>query len=194
MTPKDAELLILNKGSLEEVWVRHSFKVRDAALLIGKSIGRGIDFPFLEASALLHDIGRFKTHGLWHTWEGWLFLDSLGERELARATITHWLKGRTLRRVLRTSPGIDKARILEIFEKVKPRPLTVVDMIISVADAMVSHDKVVSFTERFKDLEERYGAHPWLKDSERLARCQAKRLSGLAGKDIPGFVLEELGS
>ena len=192
MTPGEGEALLLRLGSLEDTWVRHSFKVRDVAVLLGKCLGEVLDTELLEVSALLHDIGRSVDQGVRHPWEGWLILQEMGEPEVARAALSHWLKGRTLRRVLRTSPGIDREWVARIFQVFPSRPLTWVDLAVSVADAMVAHDRVVSIEERYKDLRARYGRSLWLEDSEKITRAQVSRLSRVCGEHVEERVLREL--
>ena len=194
MTPKEGEELLLRKGSLEEIWVRHSFKVRDVAVLLGRCLKDLAQPELLEVSALLHDIGRSVDQGVRHPWEGWLILQEMGEPQVARAALSHWLKGRSLKRVLRTSPGIDRPWVEEIFRVFPSRPLTWVDHAVSVADAMVAHDRVVSIEERFRDLAERYGWSPWLEDSKKITRAQVSRLSRVCGERVDEMVLRELGS
>ncbi len=193
MTPREGEAFLLGRGSLEETWVRHSFKVRDVAVLLGQCLEEVLDREFLEVSALLHDIGRSVDQGIRHPWEGWRLLQAAGEPQVARAALSHWLKGRSLKRVLRTSPGIDREWVEEIFRVFPSRPLTWVDNAVSVADALVAHDQVVSIQERYRDLEARYGRSPWLEDSERITRAQAARLSRACGEVVEDRVLRELG-
>jgi len=190
LTPSEAERLLLEKAAPGEAWVLHSFRVRRVALAMGERLGGAVDLEFLAAAALLHDIGRSVTHGLWHPYEGWRLLSALGEPELARPAVTHWLKGRTLRRILRTSPGIDRGRIEEIFREGRPRPRTWHDLVVSAAAALAAPGGGGPVDERYRDLRQRYGDSPWLRDSRRITRGEFARLSRRAGVDLERLVLE----
>jgi len=192
LSPKEAEELLFERGSLEEAWVRHCLKVREAARVLGECLGSVLDRELLEVSALLHDIGRSVDQGVRHPWEGWLILQERGEPQVARAALSHWLKGRGLKQVLRTAPDLDREWVERIFQVYRPRPLTWVDNAVSVADAVVAHDRVVPIGERYRDLAVRYGRSAWLKDSERITRAQAARLSRVCGEDVEARILREL--
>jgi uncharacterized protein (TIGR00295 family) len=66
-TPKRCLELLEEHGCSREV-IEHSKAVRDIAVKIAQRIGA--DVNLVEAGALLHDIGRSKTHGVLHGVEG----------------------------------------------------------------------------------------------------------------------------
>ena len=191
-----ARELLFSRAAPSELWVRHSLVVCRVARTIGARLPRYLDLDreLLASAALLHDIGRCRTHGVWHPWEGWRLLREVAGVEVARPALTHWRKGRRLRRFLATAPDLDRARVLEIYRLVPPRPQTLVDLAVSVADGMVAHDRVVPMARRYQDLRERYGHSPWLVDSQRISRGQLGRLSRLAGLDLEGAILLESAS
>jgi len=66
-TPERCIELLQECGCSEEV-IEHSRAVRDIAVKIAQKTGA--DLKLVEAGALLHDIGRSKTHGIMHGVEG----------------------------------------------------------------------------------------------------------------------------
>jgi uncharacterized protein len=75
MTPEKCINLLREIGCPEEV-IRHSLAVRDVAIKIAKKTDA--DLKLVEAGALLHDIGRSKTHGITHGYEGGIIARKLG--------------------------------------------------------------------------------------------------------------------
>jgi len=66
-TPDECIELLKKNGCSEKV-VNHCKAVRDIAVKIAKKANA--DVKLVEAGALLHDIGRSKTHGILHAVEG----------------------------------------------------------------------------------------------------------------------------
>jgi uncharacterized protein (TIGR00295 family) len=67
ITPKECILLLKNNGCSDEV-IKHCKCVRDLAVRIAEKTNA--DIKTVELGALLHDIGRSKTHGINHAIEG----------------------------------------------------------------------------------------------------------------------------
>jgi len=59
---------ILKKSGCSEKVIKHCMAVRDVAVKIAKKANA--DVKLVEAGALLHDIGRSKTHDILHAVEG----------------------------------------------------------------------------------------------------------------------------
>jgi uncharacterized protein (TIGR00295 family) len=66
-TPKRCIELLQENGCSDEV-IKHCMAVRNVAVKIAKKADA--DLKLVEAGALLHDIGRSKTHGITHAVEG----------------------------------------------------------------------------------------------------------------------------
>jgi len=66
-TPDRCIELLKENGCSDEV-IKHCIAVRDIAVKIAKKANANI--KLVEAGALLHDIGRSKTHGITHAIEG----------------------------------------------------------------------------------------------------------------------------
>jgi uncharacterized protein (TIGR00295 family) len=72
--------LLANEGASNGV-IKHVKTVHRFSVIIGKRLGkRGhkVNMALLEAGALLHDIGRSKTHDLFHAIEGCKIAEKLG--------------------------------------------------------------------------------------------------------------------
>jgi len=77
LVPSPDECLeLLKKTGCSDNVVRHCKAVRDVALKIAKRTDA--DVKLVEAGALLHDIGRSKTHGIFHAMEGVKIAQKLG--------------------------------------------------------------------------------------------------------------------
>lgn len=74
-SPEECIKLLKKSGCSEEV-IRHCISVRDVAVRIAEKANA--DVKLVEASALLHDIGRSKTHGIRHAIEGAGIVKKLG--------------------------------------------------------------------------------------------------------------------
>jgi len=66
-TPERCIELLQENGCSDEV-IKHCMAVRNVAVRIAKKADA--DLKLVEAGALLHDIGRSKTHGITHAVEG----------------------------------------------------------------------------------------------------------------------------
>lgn len=189
----DAQEYLLSLASSSELWVRHSFRVERVADWLCSYLKTKIDKEEVLVCALLHDAGRSVTHGILHPWEGFRLLSRIGEDSAARAALTHWIKGRSLMRAMECSNVLmPKELIRRIFQLLSPPSMTLVDQIVSIADGLVSHDRVVTLEERYQELRDRYSDTPWLRDSERIGKAQLKRLSKEAGVDLFRLVENEL--
>ena len=78
-TPKECLFYLKKSGCSEEV-IKHCMAVRDLAIRIAKKAHA--DVNLVEAGALLHDIGRSKTHDICHAVEGVKIAKKLGLPEI----------------------------------------------------------------------------------------------------------------
>ena len=74
-SPQQCLELLKKSGCSDEV-IQHCLAVRDIAVRIAKKTNANIFL--VEAGALLHDIGRSKTHGITHAVQGATIAQSLG--------------------------------------------------------------------------------------------------------------------
>ncbi|HEB37326.1 MAG TPA: TIGR00295 family protein [Thermoplasmatales archaeon] len=74
-SPERCIELLREQGCSEEV-IKHCIAVRDLAVKIAECVGA--DVKLVEVGALLHDIGRSRTHGIMHGVEGAKIAKNLG--------------------------------------------------------------------------------------------------------------------
>ena len=127
---------------------RHSIKVAEKALEIASKIKKAkVNLNLVEIGALLHDVGRSKTHGFNHAHIGGKILRARGfPEELARICETHILG------------GLDKedAQLVGLPPK-NYNPLTLEEKIICLADKLLAGRRPVSLKYRFVIWFNKYG-------------------------------------
>lgn len=143
---------------------RHSIKVAEKAVEIASRIKKTkVNINLVEVGALLHDIGRSKTHGFNHALIGGKILRARGFPEgLARICETHLLG------------GLDKedAQLVGLPAK-NYIPLTLEEKIICLADKLLSGRRPVSLKNRFDIWFNKYGRTKILmKANTRVERIQ----------------------
>ena len=143
---------------------RHSEKVADKALEIADKITKAnVDKNLIEIGALLHDIGRTKTHGFKHALIGGKILRERGfSINLARICETHILG------------GLDKedAKRVGLPEK-DYLPKTLEEKIICLADKHMAGTREVTIKERFNRWFHKYGkSRILLKSKKRIEQIQ----------------------
>ncbi|MBD3255289.1 MAG: HDIG domain-containing protein [Candidatus Lokiarchaeota archaeon] len=149
---------------------RHSIRVAQKALEIAKKINSAdIDQNLVLAGALLHDIGRAKTHGFRHALWGGKILRKLGFcEELARICETHILG------------GLDKSDAKEVGLPDKDYlPTTIEEKIVCLADKHMSGSQEVSIDERFEKWFEKYGRSNILLKSRKRIKAIQKEIRSL---------------
>jgi len=143
---------------------KHSIKVAEKALEIANMIKKKrVDKNLVEIGALLHDIGRAKTHGFNHALIGGKILKERGlPNQLVRICETHILG------------GLDKedAKFIGLPEK-EYLPITLEEKIICVADKLTVGTKEVTIEQRFNKWFSKYGKTTLLlKSKERTEKMQ----------------------
>jgi len=145
---------------------RHSEKVADKAIEIANKIKKTkVDMNLIEIGALLHDIGRTKTHSFKHALIGGRILKQRGFSEkLARICETHILG------------GLDKADAKKVGLPEKDYlPLTLEEKIICLADKHMAGTREVSIKERFNRWFHKYGKSKILvKSKKRIEKIQSE--------------------
>jgi uncharacterized protein len=121
----------------------HSFRVMQVADRLAQALaaaGFTLHLPLISAGALLHDIGKTACLGTAnnHAHLGADILVELGYPEVAQVVREH----------VRLEDGVED-----------PRPLRESE-VVNYADKRVLHTQVVTLTERFADLQVRYGRTP----------------------------------
>jgi len=143
MVPTTVECYnLLQQYNVPENIVQHSRVVNGVALYLCQELnlhGESLDRSRVEAGALLHDIAKMESvnRGENHSQAGGLLLFRLGYFEIAEIVRQHVVLD------AKTPPD----RITEA-------------AVVYYADKRVKHTTIVSLTERFRDLKERYGKEP----------------------------------
>lgn len=139
MKPRDA----LKKIHAPRNITSHSEKVKKKAEAIARRIaakGVKVDLQVVRAGALLHDVGRTKTHGITHGVEGGRILRALGFGErVARIAETHVVCGLTKAEAVKL--GLPAKSYL---------PRSVEEKIVCYADKLSDEGKVKRILSHFK--------------------------------------------
>lgn len=159
LSRSEAISLLKTEGCSESV-IKHSIIVSKNAKRIAGAIkrnGYAIDTEFIEVAALLHDIGRSRTHGVTHGIEGSRILKKKFPK-FARVCETHI--GAGLDKEEATSLGLPARDYL---------PKTLEEKVIAHADNLVCGDLIVGISDAIKELEEKLGkGHPAIKKVKEL--------------------------
>ncbi|MGQ9687954.1 MAG: HD domain-containing protein [Desulfobaccales bacterium] len=147
---------------------RHSLLVTEVARHLGTSLSKAgipLNLPLIEAGALLHDLGKTPCLGtsLNHAEWGAQVLEEAGYPEVAQVVREH----------VALQPDGHDPRLIREAE------------VVNYADKRVLHTRVVTLTERFADLKERYGRTPEAR--ERISRLEitACRLEAKLFANLP---------
>ncbi len=143
---------LLNRYGSNAPWIRHCVAVSRVAERVGGLIAkrREIDVRLLTVGALLHDIGRYKTHDpILHGVEGYRLLSELGHHREAFICASHVLCGMPKQEaVLHGLPERDFI------------PQTLEEQLIPLIDGMVELDRATTLAERCSSIAERYKNNP----------------------------------
>jgi len=143
---------------------KHSIRVAEKALEIANKVNKkNVDKNLVEIGALLHDIGRSKTHGFEHALIGGKILKERGlPNHLVRVCETHILG------------GLDRedAKFIGLPEK-EYLPKTLEEKIICLADKLTIGSKEVTIEQRFNKWFSKYGkTNLLLKSKKRIEEMQ----------------------
>jgi len=170
---------------------RHSLKVAWAARKLAmelEAMNVDIDPDDLATQAILHDIGRGRSHNDLHGWEGYQLLRAVGYEPQARACLTHWLRGRSLQQALAESKPEHHPAMKEIYADVGRLEMELPDKIIALADSLVAGDTPVTLNQRYSDAEARYGRSRWLSTSEEEAKKYLSEIETVLGKSVYNII------
>jgi len=165
-TPEEC-INLLKKAGCNKAVIKHCISVRDVALKIAKKTNA--DLELVEAGALLHDIGRSKTHGIRHAIEGVKIAEKLKlPKEIIRIIETH------------IGAGIPKNETKKLGLPEKDyMPETLEEKIVCHADNLIDHNKIKKIDYEIKRAK-RDGNHGY---AERLRKLHDE-LSKIYGMDL----------
>jgi len=148
----------------------HSLRVTEKALEIADSITKAkVDKNLIEVGAILHDIGRSKTHGFQHTLIGGRILRERGfPDEVARICETHILGG--LDSEDAKSVGLPEENFI---------PNTIEEKIVCLADKLIAGRREVSIKERLEIWFGKYGQTKILQKAKQRIETIQKEIEDL---------------
>jgi uncharacterized protein len=105
-----------------------------------------LDKSFVKTAALIHDIGRYKTHDpIRHGLEGYRLLTDLGYHREAFVCASHILC------------GLDKDEAMQYgFPEQEFMPRTLEERLIPVCDSLVEYDRPTTLEKRVASIKQRY--------------------------------------
>ena len=145
-SPGDEYLPFLKEAGCDPGVIEHCLVVRDVAVRIASDIvnaGTDVDTCLVAAGAVLHDIGRSKTHGMAHADEGGVICRSLGIDERVCLIVERHI-GAGLKADERAKLGL---------RPVDRVPETLEEKIVAHADNMVRGSRILSKEEFATSLE-----------------------------------------
>ncbi|MEM2491827.1 MAG: TIGR00295 family protein [Candidatus Bathyarchaeia archaeon] len=153
-SPREKAVMALYKAGCPPNVIRHSLAVAELAMEISRAIERngvGLDSALVEAGALLHDIGRSRTHGIDHAVVGASIVREMGFPEaIARIVEVH------------IGAGIpaDEAEELGL-PKGDYMPSTLEEKVVAYADKLIDGDRRITPEEFARRLSQSLGSkHP----------------------------------
>lgn len=164
-------------------WIKHCVSVAEATAKVGRILAknRPIDCSFLWSAALLHDIGRYKTHDLLlHGVEGYKLLRMLGHEKEAYVCASHILFGLTAKEAV--SLGLPDHEFV---------PRTIEEKLVPLVDYLIEYDQPTTLDNRFSSLCKRNSSNTRFLDG--LHRAQKKaRIVMLQIEDEIGDSVERI--
>lgn len=155
MLTREEALNLLREAGCSRRVVEHCLAVAKKAIEIARQIranGYEVDLKLVELGALLHDVGRARTHDIEHGVEGAQLLRSRGLGELAGFAESH------------IGAGIPAREAGELGLPVRDfMPQTLEEKIVAYADKLMIGAEDVSYEEAKEQLKAQLGAdHPAL--------------------------------
>jgi uncharacterized protein len=141
---------LLKKVGISDNIISHSLAVCRKALQLADYLrkkGCPVNLYVVRLGALLHDIGRSKTHGIDHGIVGSKILASMGvDNAIARIAKTHVLGGFSPREAKELGLGNHECR-----------PITIEEKIVCFADKITCGSRYITIKQRFIKWRKKYG-------------------------------------
>ena len=174
---------LLNRYGGEAAWIRHCRAVAAVAQEVGRQLEQRIplDREYLQVGALLHDIGRSRTHHpVGHGVEGYRLLTELGHPWEAHVCASHLFCG--LSREDAAAHGLPDRDFL---------PRTLEEQLVPLVDSVVELDRPTTLENRVASIMRRYEGQGWFLKRMELARHRAGLLLAELSRDY-GICLERI--
>lgn len=173
--PERAEAIeLLRRAGCPQNVIDHCINVASLAVEIAEACKRNgvdVDLRLVEVGAMLHDIGRSRTHGVEHGVVGARLLEEFGQpEEVVRIVGRHVGAGITLEEAVRLGlPPKDYT------------PQTVEEKIVCYADKLIEGDKMVRLEKTIQEFSLEHG-----KDHPAIGRFRIlqKEIIELCGQDF----------
>ncbi|MBS3815334.1 MAG: TIGR00295 family protein [Hadesarchaea archaeon] len=149
MLSRDQALQILSEEGCSPSVIEHSKAVSRESVKIAKKIrdnGHNVNIRLVEIGALLHDVGRSKTHSIQHGVKGAEILRKRGLENLAGFAENH----------LGAGIIIEESKELGLPEK-NYLPESLEEKIVTYADNLLDGDRVMNYEESLNELKEELG-------------------------------------
>lgn len=170
ISPERAQEILREEGCPAEV-IDHSTAVTEKSVEIAEDIsekGHDVNVELVEIGAILHDIGRSRTHDISHGVEGRKILRERGLDELAKFAENH----------LGAGISSEEAKNLDIPTK-DYLPTSFEEKIVAYGDNLIDGVEVISFEEARQELAEELGTnHPSIERFDDIHR-ELKELGGV---------------
>lgn len=164
---------ILNKYGNGAPWIKHCLAVSSLATYLSNIFATRylVNIEFVRTAALLHDIGRFKTHHpIKHGVEGYNLLTELGYVNEAFICASHILYGLSSSEA--EQYGLPRNDFI---------PISFEERLIPLVDFLIEHDRPVLLRERFEHLRNRnrnnYAFFLKLNEAEQKAEALMNQLN-----------------
>jgi len=183
MLSYDDALILLHRYGGNQVWIRHCKAVACVAARVGALMEAkyDLDVAYLKAGALLHDIGRYKTHDpIMHGVEGYRLLTTLGHHDEAFICASHVLCG--LPRSEASGFGLPDQDFL---------PVTMEQRLVPMIDSLVEFDRPTTLEKRVLSINQRYHGNTWFLGRMEQAAAKARGLLDELNLDL-GISLEQV--
>jgi len=154
---------LMSDLGLPEGIKEHCIVVKEIALDIVKQIKEknteaDINTEVVEAGALLHDIGRTRTHGIDHGYQGYLLMREINiDERVARCALVHVLGGFDKEDIRKEFPAEARNEI-----KISLMPKSIEEKIVCLADKNAEGTMQVSTKKRFSRWFKKYGKSSFL--------------------------------
>jgi uncharacterized protein len=163
LTDREKAISALREAGCSKKIIQHCLTVERTALALAKKIvshGHNLDLRLVSLGALLHDIGRARTHGIKHGVEGAKILRELGLGKFARFAECH------------IGAGIPATEAKELELPARDFiPRTTEEKVVTYADKLVMGGKKTSYKRAVDWFRSELGPeHPAIKRFEELHR------------------------
>lgn len=171
MISAEEALQILNEEGCSLEVIRHSRAVAEKSVEIAQKIfenGHEVNVNLVEVGAILHDVGRSRTHGISHGVEGAHILRDRGLEDFAPFAENH------------LGAGISREESRKIDIPIGGyMPESLEEKIVTYGDNLIQGDEVVTFEEAVEEFKEELGPdHPSLERFSELHE-ELKKLGGV---------------